>query len=178
MRVARITDIYDIYPIGGIEHVISTLQEIFNFTSDVNCIAVTYSFHPDVIAKLAQIAPNIRVFAGRATKPDRVRGAYVTPANTHFKGIMMWASNKVAYYIGSSNLTYETGGNYGIIVETTDYINFFDVNYNSVNEYRYGDPFFIIFNDIVFRETRGICEYTGRQFERLTLDNGMFRGVE
>jgi len=107
-----------------------------------------------------------------------IRGAYVTPAHMHFKGIMMWSVTKTAYYIGSSNLVHETGGNYGIITTKDIGFNFFDINTSDVNNYRnFYDPFLVIFTEIVFKETRGVCEYTGKQFERLRLVRGKFKGV-
>ncbi|RLI73083.1 hypothetical protein DRO97_08130 [Archaeoglobales archaeon] len=177
MRLAQIGEVFRIFPVAGIEHVISTLRETFEFERDVNCLAVTYNYSPDIIGKLQRIAPNIRVFCGKATKIEMVRGALVSPAHTHFKGIMMWTFTKLVYYIGSSNLTNETGGNYGIIVIKDSGFDYFDVNYSGVNDYVIGDPFFIIFNEIVFKETRGVCEYTGKQFERLRLVKGKFEGV-
>jgi len=177
LKLAHVGSIFDIRPISGIDHVIYALEREFEFDHDVKCVAVTYSYSPDIIAKLHSIAPNIRVFAGRCAKPEMVRGAYVTPASVHFKGIMMWSERKVAYYIGSSNLTNEAGGNYGIIVVKDDVFEFFDSRINSVNSYEFGDPFLVIFNEIVFRETRGICEFTGKRFDKLRLVDGRFEGV-
>ncbi len=178
MELARIGEIYDIRPVSGIDHVLEELESFFSFTDDANCVAVTYSFSPDVVGRLSRIAHNCRVFAGKAIRRDKVRGAVVSPAQVHFKGIMMWASSRIAYYVGSSNLVNETGGNYGILVFKRDWFSFFDIAFDSVRDYKFGDPFFHIFNEIVFRETRGICEYTGKQFNRLILDNGLFRGIE
>jgi len=180
MKLAHVSEVfYEIKPISGIEHVLNALHDLFESDNEVSCLAVTYSISPDVVGRLQLIAPNIRVFCGRTTKPEMIRGAYVTPAHTHFKGIMMWSESKTVYYIGSSNLTNETGGNYGILVVKNDSFEFFDVNFPNVNDYEgFGDPFFIIFNEIVFRETQGICEYTGRQFQRLKLVNCRFMGVD
>jgi len=177
MRLAQVGEIYDIRPVGGIEHVITALKRHFEYEHNVSCVAVTYSYSPDVIGKLQKIAPNIRVFCGKATKVELVRGAVVSPASTHFKGIMMWSDRLIAYYVGSSNLTNETGGNYGLLVFKQDIFEFFDVSLNSVNDYIYGDPFLMIFNEIVIRETRGVCEYTGKQSQRLKLVRGKFEGV-
>jgi len=180
MKLHMVSDTYYVIePIAGIEHVIYKIHEVFKDDNDVGCLAITYSLSSDIISKLADLTDNIRVFCGRATKPSMVHGAYVTPAHTHFKGIMIWSRCKTAYYIGSSNLTNETGGNYGIFVIKNDSFEFFDVNYPSVFDYSgFGDPFLVIFNEIVFRETHGICEFTGRPFERLKLVECRFKGVE
>lgn len=177
MMLAQIGEIYDIRPIGGIQHVIDTFNEKFEHEYNVSCLAVTYSYSSDIIGRLQKIAPNMRVFCGKATKVEMIRGAVVSPASTHFKGIMMWSDSLVGYYIGSSNLTNETGGNYGIIVFKRDIFDCFDVTRGADN-YVYGDPFLAIFNEIVARETRGICEYTGKQFQKLRLVRGKFEGVE
>jgi len=170
---------YVIQPIAGIDHVVDRLYELFSDDNDVSCLGVSYTVSPDILSKLSGLTDNARVFCGRITKPEMIRGVYVTPAHTHFKGIMMWSECKIAYYIGSSNLTNESGGNYGIFVVKNDTFDFFDVNYPSVFEYSgFGDPFFIIFNEIVFRETQGLCEYTGKRFDRLLLFNKRFKGVD
>jgi len=178
VRLAQIGEVYDIRPIAGIDHVIAAFKDFFEYESDVSCLAVTYSYSADIIGKLQKIATNMRVFCGRATKVEMIRGAVVSPASTHFKGIMMWSEKFVAYYVGSSNLTNESGGNYGVFVTKRDIFNFFDLWLDSVSEYSYGDPFLAIFNEIVFKETRGICEYSGKPARRLMLDRGKFRGVE
>jgi len=178
VRLAQIGEVYDVRPIAGIDHVIAAFKDFFEYEIDVSCLEVTYSYSADIIGKRQKIAPNIRVFCGRATKVDMIRGAVVSPASTHFKGIMMWSERLVAYYIGSSNLTNESGGNYGIFVTKQDIFRHFDLWLNTVNEYSYGDPFLTIFNEIVFKETRGICEYTGKPARLLMLENGKFRGIE
>lgn len=177
MMLAQIGEMYDVKPVAGIDHVIDAFESRFEYENNVSCLAVTYSYSPDIIGRLQKIAPNIRVFCGRATKVETVRGAIVCPASTHFKGIMMWSDILIGYYIGSSNLVNETGGNYGIVVFKKDIFDCFDIVRNVTN-YVYGDPFLAIFNDIVARETRGFCEYTGKQFRKLRLVKGKFEGVE
>jgi len=176
MRFALIGEIFDIYPVGSIDHVLSRLSDIFD-DRDTSCLAVTYSINADVVHILHNIAPNLRIFCGKATKPEHIRGAYVTPAQTHFKGIMMWSNAQTAYYIGSSNLTHEAAGNYGIIVVKPIGFDEFDVKFANISKNMYYDPFERIFTDIVFRETKGVCEYTGKRFNKFILDKGRFRGV-
>jgi hypothetical protein len=175
LRLAYIVDLFDIKPVMGIEFVLEELARIFEHSS-ANSVAVTYSISADVVGKLQKIAPNLRIFCGRATKAEKIRGAYVTPAQTHFKGIMMWDDVRTVYYIGSSNLTNETAGNYGILVVKDGGFDFFSVNLPKVIDYAFGDPFLPIFNEIVFQETRGICEYTGKQYRALELVDGKFKG--
>jgi len=59
MRLAEVGEVYTIFPVAGISHVIDFLASFFQFEQEVSCVAVTYSYSPDVIGVLHQIAPNI-----------------------------------------------------------------------------------------------------------------------
>jgi len=176
MRVARVFGYYEIEPIGSIEHVIDKFKRSFEGRTPSG-VAVTYSISAELVGKLQKIASNLRVFCGKATKVEKVRGAVVTPAQTHFKGIMLWDATETIYYVGSSNLTPEAAGNYGIIVRSDSGIESFVSDFEGVLNYQYADPFFTIFNEIIFRETKGLCERCGKQSDRLWLIDGLFKCI-
>lgn len=168
MRVGVIGTEYDIIPVSGIEQLFSLLEELYD-GSVAYAVFGTYTFTPEISSRLTKIFEVVRVFAGRMPS-GKYGGVHVTQAQIHFKGMISWDTKRTVSYIGSSNLTFESGGNYGIVFIKND--SFYGFNTEAtLNGYReFHDPIEVIFNDIVSRETGGRCEKCKEPSKFLVLD--------
>lgn len=169
MKTAVIGTTYQIEPVSGIDEVIFNLSNVFSFKK-AKAIACTYSYTPDVIGKLKDIFAVLRVFAGKG-HDGMLRGAYMTHAQLHFKCIFGWDNRITVAYIGSSNLSNETGGNYGLLIMKDGTTDGFDTSINTKKYEEWHDPVEVIMSEIITRETGGRCEECGSPANILYLNN-------
>lgn len=174
MKLAVVGATFDMFPIHGIEELLSYIEEVFEVRDGTKAVFCTYSFSPELAIRISRIIEGVRVFAGRA-KSGLYSGIYVTQAQTHFKGMIAWNPSLTMYYIGSSNLTLETGGNYGVILIKNEPFIAFDMDHFVSSYKSFQNPIDVIFSEIIRRETGGKCEVCGRSERFIFLnDDGRF----
>jgi len=169
MKVAVVGTVYHIEPVSGIDEVIFNFKNIFDIKK-AKGIVCTYSYNPEIIGQLKDIFSVLRVFAGKGFD-GMIRGAYMTQAQIHFKCIIGWDNDITVSYIGSSNLSMETGGNYGLLIMKERGIDGFDTSINTKNYQEWHDPVEVIISEIIARETGSRCENCNRPADMLWLDN-------
>ncbi len=163
---------YEFIPIDSLADFISFLQDFWNVRKPKG-IAITYTYSPEILSSLAEIHEEFRVMAGRGGG-GWVRGAYVSSSKTHFKGVMSWDNESTVFYLGSANLTYDVGNNYGLIVIKKGGFECFSLKDNLRNYREWMCPFEVIFTDAVMKETGGMCEVCNSPSEELWIRRGMF----
>jgi len=176
MQLAVFGTVFKIKPIEGVNHLLAELERIWSRQSKPKILAITYTYTPDILRKLAEIGEDVRMISGKLP-PDykqMISGVLLTGGLLHFKGIIAWNDCYTTYYIGSGNLAASSGGDWGLLIEKPEGFSGFRTS-ASVKNYRdWEDPFEVIFSEIVKRETGGDCEVCGEHAITLTLHKGLF----